>query len=85
MCVFTAANTAHNGKVNGLCFTSDGLHLLTVGTDNRMRLWNSSSGDNTLVRDFKGPFSEWVCDVCLVLFYGCGFIFHLCITAVNIF
>ncbi|XP_029324335.1 DNA excision repair protein ERCC-8 isoform X2 [Mus caroli] len=44
-----SANTAHNGKVNGLCFTSDGLHLLTIGTDNRMRLWNSSSGDNTLV------------------------------------
>ncbi|XP_044917004.1 DNA excision repair protein ERCC-8 isoform X4 [Felis catus] len=44
-----SANTAHNGKVNGLCFTSDGLHLLTVGTDNRMRLWNSSNGENTLV------------------------------------
>ncbi|XP_022265444.1 DNA excision repair protein ERCC-8 isoform X2 [Canis lupus familiaris] len=43
-----SANTAHNGKVNGLCFTNDGLHLLTVGTDNRMRLWNSSSGENTL-------------------------------------
>ncbi|XP_074185013.1 DNA excision repair protein ERCC-8 isoform X3 [Rhinolophus sinicus] len=44
-----SANTAHNGKVNGLCFTSDGLHLLTTGTDNRMRLWNSSNGENTLV------------------------------------
>ncbi|XP_017825395.1 DNA excision repair protein ERCC-8 isoform X3 [Callithrix jacchus] len=43
-----SANTAHNGKVNGLCFTSDGLHLLTVGTDNRMRLWNSFNGENTL-------------------------------------
>ncbi|XP_036265585.1 DNA excision repair protein ERCC-8 isoform X3 [Pipistrellus kuhlii] len=43
-----SANTAHNGKVNGLCFTSDGLHLLTIGTDNRMRLWNSSNGENTL-------------------------------------
>ncbi|KAM8940573.1 DNA excision repair protein ERCC-8 [Pelodytes ibericus] len=43
------ANTAHNGRVNGLCFTSDGLHLLTVGTDDRMRLWNSASGENTLV------------------------------------
>uniref|UniRef100_A0A8C5QKW3 DNA excision repair protein ERCC-8 n=1 Tax=Leptobrachium leishanense TaxID=445787 RepID=A0A8C5QKW3_9ANUR len=42
-------NTAHNGRVNGLCFTSDGLHLLTVGTDDRMRLWNSASGVNTLV------------------------------------
>ncbi|XP_075054877.1 DNA excision repair protein ERCC-8 [Mixophyes fleayi] len=44
-----SANTAHNGRVNGLCFTSDGLHLLTVGTDDRMRLWNSASGENTLV------------------------------------
>ncbi|XP_069098781.1 DNA excision repair protein ERCC-8 [Pleurodeles waltl] len=44
-----AANTAHNGRVNGLCFTSDGLHLLTTGTDDRMRLWNSASGENTLV------------------------------------
>ncbi|KAM9093912.1 DNA excision repair protein ERCC-8 isoform 1-T1 [Sarcophilus harrisii] len=44
-----AANTAHNGRVNGLCFTRDGLHLLTTGTDDRMRLWNSSSGENTLV------------------------------------
>ncbi|XP_054343819.1 DNA excision repair protein ERCC-8 isoform X3 [Pongo pygmaeus] len=43
-----SANTAHNGKVNGLCFTSDGLHLLTLGTDDRMRLWNSSNGENTL-------------------------------------
>lgn len=44
-----SANTAHNGRANGLCFTSDGLHLLTIGTDDRMRLWNSSTGENTLV------------------------------------
>ncbi|XP_072262019.1 DNA excision repair protein ERCC-8 [Pyxicephalus adspersus] len=44
-----AMNTAHNGRVNGLCFSSDGLHLLTLGTDNRMRLWNSATGENTLV------------------------------------
>uniref|UniRef100_A0A8C4KP30 ERCC excision repair 8, CSA ubiquitin ligase complex subunit n=1 Tax=Dromaius novaehollandiae TaxID=8790 RepID=A0A8C4KP30_DRONO len=44
-----AANTAHSGRVNGLCYTNDGLHLLTVGTDDRMRLWNSSTGENTLV------------------------------------
>uniref|UniRef100_A0A4W3KHK9 DNA excision repair protein ERCC-8 n=1 Tax=Callorhinchus milii TaxID=7868 RepID=A0A4W3KHK9_CALMI len=44
-----AGNTAHYGRVNGLCFTSDGLHLLTIGTDDRMRLWNSSTGVNTLV------------------------------------
>ncbi|KAM4708851.1 DNA excision repair protein ERCC-8 isoform 1-T3 [Discoglossus pictus] len=44
-----AVNTAHDGRVNGLCFTSDGLHLLTIGTDDRMRLWNSATGENTLV------------------------------------
>uniref|UniRef100_A0A8C5DZH6 DNA excision repair protein ERCC-8 n=1 Tax=Gouania willdenowi TaxID=441366 RepID=A0A8C5DZH6_GOUWI len=44
-----AVNTAHNGRVNGLCFTGDGLHLLTTGTDDRMRLWNSGTGENTLV------------------------------------
>ncbi|XP_043919750.1 DNA excision repair protein ERCC-8 [Protopterus annectens] len=44
-----SANTAHNGRVNGLCFTVDGLHLLTTGTDDRMRLWNSATGENTLV------------------------------------
>ncbi|XP_066567519.1 DNA excision repair protein ERCC-8 [Amia ocellicauda] len=44
-----AANTAHNGRVNGLCFSCDGLYLLTIGTDDRMRLWNSASGENTLV------------------------------------
>ncbi|XP_033020627.1 DNA excision repair protein ERCC-8 isoform X1 [Lacerta agilis] len=47
--IFLTENTAHNGRVNGLCFTNDGLHLLTFGTDDRMRLWNSSSGENTLV------------------------------------
>lgn len=44
------ANTAHNGRVNGLCFTADGLFLLTTGTDDRMRLWNSATGENTLVK-----------------------------------
>ncbi|XP_016357749.1 DNA excision repair protein ERCC-8 isoform X2 [Sinocyclocheilus anshuiensis] len=44
-----AVNTAHNGRVNGLCFTADGLHLLSTGTDDRMRLWNSGTGENTLV------------------------------------
>uniref|UniRef100_A0AAY5KYX8 DNA excision repair protein ERCC-8 n=1 Tax=Esox lucius TaxID=8010 RepID=A0AAY5KYX8_ESOLU len=42
-------NTAHNGRVNGLCFTADGLYLLSTGTDDRMRLWNSANGENTLV------------------------------------
>ncbi|ESO92598.1 hypothetical protein LOTGIDRAFT_233046 [Lottia gigantea] len=41
--------TAHNGRVNGLCFTDDGLHLVTFGTDNRLRLWNTNTGKNSLV------------------------------------
>ena len=44
-----SAVTAHNGHVNGLCFSSDGLHLLSFGTDNRLRLWDTSTGKNTLV------------------------------------
>lgn len=44
-----SVNTAHNGRANGLCFTDDGLYLLTTGTDDRMRLWNSATGENTLV------------------------------------
>ncbi|XP_056145369.1 DNA excision repair protein ERCC-8 [Lampris incognitus] len=44
-----AVNTAHNGRVNGLCFTEDGLYLLSMGTDDRMRMWNSATGQNTLV------------------------------------
>lgn len=46
----STVNTAHNGRVNGLCFTGDGLYLLTTGTDDRMRLWNSATGENTLVK-----------------------------------
>ena len=42
-------NTAHNGAISGLCFTADGLHLITLGTDQRMRVWNTASGRNTLV------------------------------------
>ncbi|XP_041358776.1 DNA excision repair protein ERCC-8-like [Gigantopelta aegis] len=43
------ACTAHNGHVNGMCFTSDGLFLLTFGTDDTLRLWNTSTGKNTMV------------------------------------
>lgn len=43
------ACTAHSGNVNGMSFTMDGLHLVTSGTDNRIRLWNIETGRNTLV------------------------------------
>eukprot|EP00795_Rhopilema_esculentum_P004852 gene4852-21181_t len=46
----TSSNvTAHNGYINGLSFTSDGLHLLSYGTDDRLRLWDVWTSQNTLV------------------------------------
>ena len=45
----SAINTAHNGHVNGISFSHDGLHLLTYGTDDRLRLWDTFTGKNTLV------------------------------------
>lgn len=45
----TSTNTAHDGVVNGLEFTSDGLHLVSIGHDEKMRVWDLESGLNTLV------------------------------------
>ncbi|CBJ31103.1 WD-repeat protein, putative [Ectocarpus siliculosus] len=39
---------AHAGPVNSLCFAPEGLHLLTAGTDNRLRLWEVETGRNTM-------------------------------------
>ena len=48
-CGSFAVTTAHSGYVNGLCFASDGLHLVSFGTDDRLRLWDAITGKNTLV------------------------------------
>nr|CAB3243396.1 CKN1 Cockayne syndrome 1 homolog [Phallusia mammillata] len=45
----TSAGTAHTGTVNSIRFNDDGRYLLTYGTDDRMRLWNTDTGENTLV------------------------------------
>ena len=39
---------AHEGAVNALCFTGDGLHLVSGGGDGELRLWNVATGVNTL-------------------------------------
>ncbi|TPX33986.1 hypothetical protein SmJEL517_g03207 [Synchytrium microbalum] len=39
---------AHDGLVNGLCFTSNGKHLISTAHDERIRLWDVSTGRNTL-------------------------------------
>jgi DNA excision repair protein ERCC-8 len=45
----TSTNRAHDGVVNGLEFTSDGLHLVSIGHDEKMFVWDLESGLNTLV------------------------------------
>ena len=42
-------NTAHNGSVCSLCFTSDGLSLVSFGRDQRLRVWNTSTGRNNMI------------------------------------
>lgn len=44
-----STKTAHDGFVNGLCFTSNGLFLLSVGTDCCLRLWNVLTGQNQMI------------------------------------
>lgn len=44
--------TAHNGYVHGLSFTADGLFLISVGTDGRMRLWNAQTGNTVNILFF---------------------------------
>lgn len=44
--------------MNGLCFSSDGLFLASFGTDNQIRLWDTFSGRNMLVRRGRGGGSE---------------------------
>ncbi|RMZ74186.1 hypothetical protein GMOD_00005049 [Pyrenophora seminiperda CCB06] len=39
---------AHKGPVNGLTWTQDGRHLVTCGHDARIRVWDTSTGVNTL-------------------------------------
>ena len=40
---------AHDGRVTGIVPSPDGLHWLTAGTDNRLRLWDSEHHRHLLV------------------------------------
>ncbi|BFZ53227.1 hypothetical protein PYCC9005_000250 [Savitreella phatthalungensis] len=41
--------TAHADICNGLAWTADGLHIVSTGHDNKLRLWDSARGCNMLV------------------------------------
>lgn len=40
----------HDGSVNGLKFTADGLHLITIGTDQKVFTWDVHSGKKLSLR-----------------------------------
>ncbi|KAH8700286.1 WD repeat protein [Talaromyces proteolyticus] len=40
---------AHNGAVTGVRWTSNGSHIITAGQDSRIRVWDATTGANTLV------------------------------------
>lgn len=42
------AGKAHNGAINGLSWTDDGAFIITAGHDERVRVWDSATGANTL-------------------------------------
>lgn len=42
-------NTAHGKGVNGLSLTNDGRYLVSLGLDEKIRLWDTETGQNTLV------------------------------------
>jgi len=48
-------STALDGCVNGLCFTRDGLFLISYGTDHRLKLWSAYNGQNEMVNYGKIP------------------------------
>ena len=39
---------SHSGAVNGIAWTDDGSYLISAGHDERIRVWNSATGANTL-------------------------------------
>ena len=45
---YSLHSRAHNGAVTGVRWTSNGSHLVTVGQDARIRVWDASTGANTL-------------------------------------
>jgi WD40 repeat protein len=56
---------AHTDSIVSLKFTRDGHHIISLGKDNALRLWDSYSGLNTLVNYGKIQLSSAVAETCL--------------------
>lgn len=61
----TSKAVAHCGPIIGLAYTSDGNHVVSLGKDNALRLWDASSGLNTLVNYGKVPLNSAVAESCM--------------------
>lgn len=44
-CTSKDSYQSHNGPVNGLQFSSDGLYVISCGTDNTLHLWSTATGE----------------------------------------
>lgn len=51
----SSLSLAHNGPVQGLTLSEDGLWLFTMGGDDRIRCWNTDFGQQSIIHypDFK--------------------------------
>lgn len=62
---YSFKSVAHTGPIIGLTYTNDGNHLISLGKDNVIRLWNSFNGLNTLVNYGKINVSSSVAETCV--------------------
>ena len=49
MCDSLIVTTSHDGHVTGLKYTSDGLYIVSSGSDEKVKLWTAQDGKNTMV------------------------------------
>jgi DNA excision repair protein ERCC-8 len=61
----SGSSIAHSGPIIGLTYTQDGNHLISLGKDNTLRLWDSHNGLNTQVNYGRVPLSSAVAETCL--------------------
>ena len=47
--MFHPVVTAHSGLVTGVRYTHDGLFVVSCGSDDRVKLWDGATGQNTMV------------------------------------